>query len=210
MSFFDFNGGAQSFGFPEQQAQEMPFPDGAPMWLNGQQSALQNIPNAPLSGWQMSDGFDSLKQQVGNGLADGESLTQYNTSPSLVMASNAPARQPYNPSQGPQLPGTGASQIAPNAPQKPTNEPFDPAISDLSSLEQRQLAEAQAAKDAEEMKRSQAVGASFRNKGLGAQAKDMGDGGMMSLMNMAKGRSGQPQYQDFMQGQQMKLPRGLL
>ena len=210
MSFFDFNGGAQSFGFPEQQAQEMPFPDGAPMWLNGQQSALQNIPNAPLSGWQMSDGFDSLKQQVGNGLADGESLTQYNTSPSLVMASNAPARQPYNPSQGPQLPGTGASQIAPNAPQKPTNEPFDDAITSMTDIEYRQWVEADEAKTAAEKARQQAVGASFRNKGLGAQAKDMGDGGMMSLMNMAKGRSGQPQFQDVMQGPQMQLPRGLL
>ena len=157
MSFFDFNGGAQSFGFPEQQAQEMPFPDGAPMWAGGMQN----------------------------------------------MSMQQPMQSPFG---GSQLPGTGAPQIAPNAPQKP----FDPAISDLSSLEQRQLAEAQAAKDAEEMKRSQAVGASFRDKGLGAQAKDMGDGGMMSLMNMAKGRSGQPQFQDVMQGPQMQLPRGLL
>ena len=102
--------------------------------------------------------------------------------------------------------GTGASQIAPNAPQKP----FDDAITSMTDIEYRQWVEAQAAKDAENAKARQAMGEKYYDSGFGAKAPQLTGGGIAPLMSMAKGRSGQPQYQDFMQGQQMKLPRGLL
>ena len=105
-------------------------------------------------------------------------------------------RQPYG---GQQLAGTQVPQLG----QQPWNMTGEQEMSDYERMIRDQIKAGQAA-DAEK------VGMPYRNAGMGAQAQDMGQGGMSGLMSMAQGRSGQQQRQPMGPGTGYQLPRGIL
>tara|TARA_R110000803_G_scaffold210829_1_gene284070 strand:- start:15300 stop:15833 length:534 start_codon:yes stop_codon:yes gene_type:complete len=147
---------------------------------------LQGYPQAqpmPMYGQQQGYGQQMQQQQPQR---QGQGMMQ----PQMNM------QQPYG---GSALPGTQAPQVG----QQQWNMTGEQEMSDYERMIRDQI---KAGQDEE----AKAAGMPYRNAGMGAQAKDMGDGGMSSIMAMAQGRSGQQQRQPMGPGTGYQLPRGLL
>tara|TARA_R110000822_G_C15338773_1_gene495877 strand:- start:5413 stop:5856 length:444 start_codon:yes stop_codon:yes gene_type:complete len=147
----------------------------------------------------MSTFFDFLKKKP----AQAHPLQGYPQAQQMPMQGYGQQMQPQmnmqQPYGGQQLPGTQAPQLG----QQPWNMTGEQEMSDYERMIRDQIKAGQAA-DAEK------VGMQYRNAGMGAQAQDMGQGGMSGLMSMAQGRSGQQQRQPMGPGTGYQLPRGIL